>query len=147
MVTSCKNSWNTDDERGIEVKEQLKSVKETIESKESSRGPKEDDASSISSWNMKGGIPSPEEELASKAKSSSGNSRQNLSREGTLSPPVRNQEILTTMGEQLTSREESNAKKRKPETAQRGEPRTPLRNQVESKRRKSCFEIVVLSDT
>merc|ERR1712208_28963 len=50
------------------------------------------------------------------------------------------------MGEHLSSKE-LNAKKRKPETAQRGEPCTPLRNQVESKRRKSCFEIVVPSDT
>ena len=40
-----------------------------------------------------------------------------------------------------------NAKKSKPETAQHGEPCTPLRNQVESKRRRSCFEVEVLSDT
>ena len=159
VVNFLKNSWNTDDERGVEVKEHLKSVKRTIENKESSRGPKEKDGSSNSSWNMKGGIPRPEEEFVPRAKSSSGNSRQNLSREGTLPPPVRNQEILATMGEQFTRREESNAKKRKPETAQRGEPLTPSRNQVESKRRRACFEhtrecqrnrepeVVVLSDT
>ena len=149
---------------GHEVKRHLKTVKRTIENKDSRRDPKEkeagEDTLSYSPLDMKAGIPRPEEEFKLRAKPSSRNSRKKFSPRGErLSPPAINQEILATMGEQSTRREESNAKKRKPETAQGGEPLTPSRNQVESKRRRACFEhtlecqrnrgpeVVVLSDT
>ena len=102
MLNFLKNSWGTNDEGGVEVKKHLKSVRRTIENKDSSRGPKEKetaDGSSNSSWNMKGGIPRLEDEFILRPEPSSGNSRQNLSREGRLSPPAINQEILATMGE------------------------------------------------
>ena len=97
------------------------------------------------------------EELKPGTELSSRNAHQNFSLQGEkLSPPViknarevfgepeKNQEILVSMGEQPnpdTIREETNAKKRKPEpSVQGGEPLILSTNQVESKRMRACFE-------